>query len=654
MESNHPSSQRCSGEETSKLVREWNLTEMEIDTSKCIHDLLADQAQRTPDKTAVVFRDRTLTYQALAERAELLACHLRGLGVGRDTIVAICMDRSIDTVTALWAVLKAGGAYLPVDPSYPAERVQFMLSDSEARVILTERKMQTRFEGQRAVILCVDGDIEREPLAAIDRGSHSARPEDLAYLMYTSGSTGTPKGVMIEHRNLVNFCAAMEAVVGRGPGVWLAVTSISFDISVLELLWTLTRGFTVVVQAEEDKLSLAGKRSVADLMERFGVTHLQCTPTLARMLFWSKQTPAAMKSLRKLLVGGEALPVALANQLRDALEAEIYNMYGPTETTVWSTSHKLEGSSEVVPIGRPIANTQVYLLDDERNLVTIGEVGELYIGGAGVARGYWKRDELTAERFLPNPFSDRPGDRLYRTGDLARYRADGSIEFLGRIDHQVKIRGFRIELGEIETALGKHPAVQDVVAVPRQDADGNQLVLAYVVVRPEHHVSPREMQLLARRTLPEYMVPSVVTLLDRMPVTPNGKVDRKALLSRAAAAAAYGATTGTRTELESMLSQIWKSALDVGAVSLQANLFELGATSLMVADAAATIGRALNREIRVTDLFAYPTIGSLAAYLSGAGGNGCGDETGEDRGAARRAALARRTRTAAARSGLDS
>jgi amino acid adenylation domain-containing protein len=654
MESNHATVQMLSKEETIRLVQEWNRTEMEIDSSKCIHDLFADQVQQTPDKTAVVFRDQTLTYQALAERAELLARRLRGLGVGRDKIVAICMDRSIDTVTALWAVLKAGGAYLPVDPSYPAARVEFMLSDSEARVILTQRKMQARFEGQRAVVLCVDDDLEQQPLVAINRGAHSARPEDLAYLMYTSGSTGTPKGVMIEHRNLVNFCAAMDAVVGCEPGVWLAVTSISFDISVLELLWTLTRGFTVVVQAEEDKLSLAGKRSVADLVERFGVTHLQCTPTLARMLFWSKHTAAAMKSLHKLLVGGEALPVALANQLCDALEAEIYNMYGPTETTVWSTSHKLAGPADVVPIGRPIANTQVYLLDDQRELAPIGAVGELYIGGAGVARGYWKRDELTAERFVTNPFTDRPGNRLYRTGDLARYRADGSIEFLGRTDHQVKIRGFRIELGEIETALGRHPAVQDVVAAPRQDADGGHMLVAYVVVRPEHEVSARELQLLARRKLPEYMVPSVVTLLDRMPVTPNGKVDRKALMSPARAAVANGTAPSTRTALESMIAQIWSNALDVDAVSLHSNLFELGATSLMVADAAASIGKALKREVRVTDLFAYPTISSLAGYLSGAGGNGRGGEPTADRGAVRRAALARRTRAAGTSSGFDS
>jgi amino acid adenylation domain-containing protein len=635
MELNHATLGMLSGEETSRLVRQWNRTEIEIDSSKCIHDLLEEQAQRTPDKIAVVFRDQALTYRALAERAERLARHLGHLGVDSDSIVAVCMGRSLDTVTALWAVLKAGGAYLPVDPSYPAARVEFMLSDSETRVILTQRKLQAKFEGQRAVIVCVDGDFECESCAAIDLGSHSARAENLAYLIYTSGSTGTPKGVMVEHRNVVNFFSAMDAVVGREPGVWLAVTSISFDISVLELLWTVTRGFTVVVQGEEEKLSLAGKYSVAGLLRRFGVTHLQCTPTLARILLWSKQTVGAMQSLHKLLIGGEAFPVVLANQLCDVLDAELYNMYGPTETTVWSTSHKLAGPADVVPIGRPIANTQIYLLDDERQLVPIGAVGELYIGGAGVARGYWKREELTAERFVANPFSDQPDDRLYRTGDFARYRADGTIEFLGRADQQVKIRGFRIELGEIETALGMHPAVLDAVVAPRQGGYGDSLLVAYVALRPGHNASPRELQVLVGRELPHYMVPSIVMVLDRIPVTPNGKVDRKALPYPPVAAASDGAVSHTPSELESMLAQIWKDTFGVEGVGLHNNLFDLGATSPIVADIADRIRGAFKRDVRVIDLLAHPTISSLAAYLSAAGGDGSKCETAADRGPAR-------------------
>jgi amino acid adenylation domain-containing protein len=642
MESNYAPLRSPTAEKTFRVVSELNRTEVKFDSTKCVQDLLEEQARRTPTKTAVVFRDQELTYRALQERADRLARRLRALGVGRNTIVAICMNRSLDVVAGLWAILKAGGAYLPVDPLFPPARVEFMLSDSKARVILTERKLQTRFEGQRSALLPVDGDWLRDSSAEIDL--RAARPEDLAYLIYTSGSTGMPKGVMVEHHNVVNFFTAMDTVVGHESGVWLAVTSISFDISVLELLWTLSRGFTVIVQAEEDKLALGGDYSVAEQLTRHNVTHLQCTPTFARMLCRSADTLAAMNSLRRLLLGGEALPVALANQLSQTLAAEIHNMYGPTETTVWSTSYKLAGRANAIPIGKPVANTQTYILDERRRLVAVGEVGELYIGGDGVARGYWRRPELTDERFIPNPFSDRASDRLYKTGDLARLRADGNIEFLGRTDHQVKIRGFRVELGEIETVLGQHPSVQEVAVIPREDSTQNPMLAAYVVTKPRLIVSQKELQIFARQRLPEYMVPSLVTSLDRMPVTPNGKVDRKALPFLVAPSPADDIGIGTRTELEVTLAQIWQDVLGVDAVGLSNNFFDLGATSLTVAEAAATMRDVLKREIQITDLFAYPTISSLVAYLSGANSDVRRGQTAADRGAVRRASLARRTR----------
>jgi amino acid adenylation domain-containing protein len=646
MESNYAPSSSPTAEKTCRLVSELNRTEVKFDSTKCVQDLLEEQARRTPTKTAVVFRDQALTYRALQERADRLACRLRSLGVGRDTIVAIYMKRSLDVVAALWAVLKAGGAYLPLDPSFPAARVEFMLSDSKACVILTERKLQSRFEGQRSAVLPVDGDWQRDSYAAIETDRRGARPVDLAYLIYTSGSTGTPKGVMVEHRNVVNFFAAMDTVIGYESGVWLAVTSISFDISVLELLWTLSRGFTVIVQAEEDKLAPGGDYSVAEQLTRHNVTHLQCTPTFAHMLCRSADTLAAMNALRRLLLGGEALPVALANQLSQTLAAEIHNMYGPTETTVWSTSYKLAGRANAIPIGKPVANTQTYILDERHRLVVVGEVGELYIGGDGVARGYWGRAELTAERFIPNPFSDRASDRLYKTGDLARLRADGNIEFLGRTDHQVKIRGFRVELGEIETVLGQHPSVQEVVVIPREDSTQNPMLAAYVVTKPRLIVTQKELQIFARQRLPEYMVPSVMTSLDRMPVTPNGKVDRKALPILVASSPADDIGIGTRTELEVTLAQIWQDVLGVDAVGLRNNFFDLGATSLTLAEAAATMREVLKREIHITDLFAYPTISSFVAYLSRANVDVRRGETAADRGAVRRASLASRTRPA--------
>lgn len=655
MGSNYVPSPSRATEETCRLVSELNRTEVEVDSTKCVQDVLEEQAKRTPAKTAVVFRDQTLTYGALQERADRLAHRLRALGVGPNTIVAIYMTRSIDVVVALWAVLKAGGAYLPLDPSFPAARVEFMLSDSEACVILTERKLQPRFEGQRSAVLSVDGDWQHDSSAAIETDRRASRPEDLAYLIYTSGSTGTPKGVMVEHRNVVNFFTAMDTVIGHEPGVWLAVTSISFDISVLELLWTLSRGFTVTVQAEEDKLAPGGDYSVTEQLTRHRVTHLQCTPTFARMLCRSADTLAAMNSLHRLLLGGEPLPVALANQLSQTLAAEIHNMYGPTETTVWSTSYKLAGRADAIPIGKPIANTQAYILDERHRLVAVGEVGELYIGGDGVARGYWRRAGLTAERFIPNPFSDRASDRLYKTGDLARLRADGNIEFLGRTDHQVKIRGFRVELGEIETVLGQHPSVQDVVVISRENSTQNPMLAAYIVTKPQLIVTQKELQVFARHSLPEYMVPSVVIPLDRMPVTPNGKVDRKALPIPVVPSPADDVGIGTRTELEVTLAQIWQDVLGLDAVGLRNNFFDLGATSLTVAEAAATMREVLKREIRITDLFAYPTICSLVAYLSGANSDVRRGETAADRGAVRRMSRARGTRPpVGARGGLDS
>ena len=450
--------------ESERLIEDWNRTEVEVDESKCIHQLFDEQAGRTPGAKAVIFRDQALSYKELQERTELLAAHLHyRLGVGPETVVAICMEPSLALTVALVGILKAGGAYLPVDPAFPQERISFMLRDSQATVILTQPKLASRFSGQTAQVVVIDSGLE---FAAVEpeRPPPSACAHNLAYLMFTSGSTGTPKGVMVEHRNVVNFFAGMDRVVGTEPGVWLSVTSISFDISVLELLWTLTRGFTVVVQAEEDKLAAEGRYSLREQFKRHGVTHLQCTPTLARMLIRLPGALAAMTSLRKLLIGGEPLPAPLAQQLTKELTAEIHNMYGPTETTVWSTTFRLEGGAQqAIPIGRPIANTSIFILDRKQRMVPVGASGEIYIGGKGVARGYWNRPELTAERFISSPLRGDPAQRLYKTGDLARYREDGVIEFLGRIDQQVKIRGFRIELGEIEAVLGQHPGVRELV-----------------------------------------------------------------------------------------------------------------------------------------------------------------------------------------------
>lgn len=621
---------------------EWNRTDLEFESDKCIHDLLEAQALRTPDKTAIICRDRSLTYRALWEKARRLAIRLGGMGVGCETVVGIMMDRSLDMIVALLGVLKAGGAYLPLDPSFPSERVAFMLKDSGARIVLTQSGYKSRLA--ESVVLSVDefdfGDEGTDWAEGLAAGQHAS---SLAYLMYTSGSTGTPKGVMVEHRNVVNFFAAMDRVIGTEAGVWLAVTSISFDISVLELLWSLSRGFTVVLQIVGDSLDGSGEHSIAAQIRRHHVTHFQCTPTLARALARSIETLDAMKLLRKVFLGGEALARSLANQLGETIDAEIFNMYGPTETTVWSTTHKLLRPVASVPIGRPIANTQTYIVDAQGILAPIGAVGELYIGGAGVSRGYWRRSELTAERFVANRFEPERGGMLYRTGDLARYRADGEIEFVGRTDQQVKIRGFRIELGEIETVLGAHPAIQEAAVVAGRDHADNPMLAAYVVARRGSTVGAGELKTYARRKLPEYAVPATITFLNAMPLTPNGKTDRKALPVAKLDLTEDAIGPGASTELERIIAELWRDALAVEAVGLKVNLFDLGANSLSVAEVAASLRQRLNREIPLTDFFAYPTIAALAAHLSGRNGESTHHAA---RGATRRRALLSRARTA--------
>ena len=625
---------------------QWNRTEVEFDCGKLVHDLFDEEALRTPEKTAIICGDRVLTYAGLREKVHRLARRLRVLGVGPETVVAIFMERSIDMVAAMLGVLEAGGAYLPLDPGFPPERVRFMLEDSDTRVILTHQRLKNRLGNSHAIVVSLDEpDMDHHATDWAISASSNPAAYSLAYLMYTSGSTGTPKGVMVEHRNVLNFFAGMDRIVGVEEGVWLAVTSISFDISVLELLWTLSRGFTVVLQSDRNGLAATGDYSIASQITKHRVTHFQCTPTLVRALTRFPETLAAMKQLRKLFLGGEALPLSLANQLGEVLNAEIFNMYGPTETTVWSTTHKLAGSSDSVPIGRPIANTRVYIVDEHGGLAAVGAAGELFIGGAGVTRGYWRRPELTAEKFVVNTFEPERRGILYRTGDLARYRDGGEIEFIGRTDQQIKIRGFRIELGEIETVLGIHPAVHEAVVVVRRDRADNPQLVAYVVAKLGLTVNALELKVFARQKLPEYMVPSAISFLDAMPLTPNGKTDRKALPNPN-----FNSTEESTkddhasTELERVIAELWQDALGVDAVGLQVNLFDLGANSLSVAEVATSLRQNLKREIPLVDFFAYPTIAALAAHLSGANGRNENSMDQRDRGGARRQALLRRTR----------
>jgi natural product biosynthesis luciferase-like monooxygenase protein len=1018
--------------ERQKILGDWNETDVDFDRARCIHELFEARASETPGATAVVFEGDSLSYSELDARANQLAHHLRGLGIGPDKLVGVYLERSIDMMVGIMGVMKAGGAYVPLDPTYPSDRIAYMIQDSEVSVVLAQERLLNTLPESRATVIVVDrnddrAQIDAQPTASPEAG---ATPENLSYVIYTSGSTGNPKGVMVEHRNVVNFFVGMDERIPHEPaGSWLAVTSLSFDISVLELLWTLARGFKVVVHADHERsagegngaartgpwrpidfgISMWGSdagpgpkkyelmlesakfadqhgfssfctperhfgafggpfpnpavtsAAVATVTERiriragscvlplhhpirvaedyavvdnlsngrvdmavasgwqpndfvirpaayetaktamfetteqvlalwrgeevafenplgemvptatlprpvqkdlacwfttagnpasyeaagaagynifthllgqnleelaekirvyrkareangydpdagvvtlmlhtfvgddndeireivrgpmkdylgaavnlvigfawtfpaferpggpdskpedidltslsdeevdtilefaferyyetsglFGtqeiceaqvervkaagvdeisclvdygvatetvleslpalnrlreavnerpaeatdaagaplesyalqdqidehaISHLQCTPSHAKMLVTNPDTKDSLGKLSHMMIGGEAFPVSLAAELDGVAGGAVTNMYGPTETTIWSATEAVEGSPDVISIGRPIANTQLYILDQGLEPLPVGIPGELLIGGEGVVRGYLNRAELTDERFIPDPFSDRPGARLYRTGDLARWNEDGTIDFLGRMDHQVKIRGYRIELGEIETRLGQQEGVGECVVVAREDTPGDIRLVAYMVPEKDP-LSDEELRESLREHLPDFMVPSLFVELDRFPQTPNGKIDRKALpapdqVQRNRVHTEYKAP---ESELEQQITEVWKEVLYLETVGTNDNFFDLGGHSLLVVQAHRKLREVCEQTISLTDLYRFPTIAGLADYLSTGGDAAVQAKQSQDRGAKRRAALTSRRR----------
>ena len=591
-----------------QLLVEWNDTQVEYLQDVCIHQLFEAQAKRTPEAIAVVFASEHLTYRELNARANQLAHYLQSLGVRPEVLVGICLERSLLMVVGILAILKAGGAYVPLDPAYPKERLAFMLKDAQVPVLLTQKHLAEGLSyGAKVVYLDSGWNISHD----LENPLSKVTADRLAYVIYTSGSTGKPKGVQIPHCAVVNFLHSMTQRPGlTNRDVLLAVTSLSFDIAALELFLPLIVGAKVVVVSRE--VATDGTQLLGSLIDS-GATALQATPATWRLLLEAGWQGAGRL---KALCGGESLSRDLANQLLKR-GASLWNLYGPTETTIWSTAYKVESQGKLVSIGRPIANTQIYLLDSHLQPVPIGVPGELHIGGAGLARGYLNRPDLTAQMFIPNPFKSQKfdSDHLYKTGDLARYLPDGNIECLGRIDHQVKIRGFRIELGEISAVLSQHPGIQETIVLVREDIPGNKRLVAYVVSHQKQFPTSSELRHFLKEQLPDYMVPSSFVMLETLPLTPNGKVDRRALPDLDLRPDLEPTYVAPQTEVESTIAKVWQELLGIRQVGTHDNFFELGGNSLLAVRLFAQIKKIFGKNLPLATLLQAPTVEQQAKIL---------------------------------------
>jgi amino acid adenylation domain-containing protein len=576
-----------------------------------VHRSIETQAERTPEGIALGCAHGSLTYFELNARANRLARRLRAIGVGPEVVVGLCLGRSADMVVALLAVLKAGGAYLPLDPAMPVVRLAFMLGDAHAAVLLTEEKLRGRLPDCEARVLCIDAEAEAIDAQSSENIDGGAGASNLAYEIYTSGSTGKPKGVEVTHAALANLLKSMRGLLSMSArDTLLAVTTLSFDIAALEILLPLSVGGCVELI---DRDVAANGARLADRLDDPRITFLQATPATWRMLLeagWQGKPTLTM------LCGGETLPRSLANQLLEK-GAALWNVYGPTETTIWSSAWRVEAGEGPISIGRPIAKTRLYVLDKRLRTVPIGVVGELYIAGAGLARGYRDRPGLTAERFVPDPFGAMPGGRLYRSGDLARWWSDGTLECLGRVDHQVKIRGFRVELHEVETALARHPAVREAVVAARPDPSGETSLAAYIAPheRPNPNIAA-ELRRWLVELIPDYMVPSAFVFVDAFPRTPNGKIDRHALPEPGRAWLPTDAEfVPARGPIEDAVVELWTVLLGADSVGVHDNFFERGGHSLQTMQLLARLRQTFDVEVPLNDFLEDPTVSRLARLI---------------------------------------
>ncbi|HLM54863.1 MAG TPA: amino acid adenylation domain-containing protein, partial [Pyrinomonadaceae bacterium] len=620
-------------EETRRLLVSWNDTAADFPSGVTIHELFEEQAGRTPEKVAVRSGSAEVSYGELNERANRLAHYLRRFGVGPEVRVGICMERSAEMVVGLLGILKAGGAYVPLDPSYPLERLQYMIADSQVPVLLTQESLEGELPSCPANVVRVDADREGIEAESGENPAPLATEQSLAYVIYTSGSTGRPKGVLVQHGGIVNLAyAQIEMFEVRPESRVLQFASQSFDASVSELFMALLAGASLCLAPRS---ALLPGPAMLELLREQEVTTVTLPPSVLALL-----PREELPRLRVLAVAGEPCPPELMRAW--SAGRKFINAYGPTEATVCASMHECDAADEVMSIGRPMSNTQLYVLGARGELVPPGVAGELHVGGAGLARGYLNRGGLTAERFVPNPFGRVPGARLYRTGDLARHLADGTVEYLGRIDQQVKIRGFRIELGEIGAALAAHPSVREAAAAVHGLEGGERRLVGYVVAADGRQPTTSELRNHLKERVPEYMVPSAFVVLDALPLTANGKLDRKALpapdASRPALDEEFQAPRG---ELERAICEVWQDALGVERVGVNDNFFELGGHSLLMMRVLSRLSELLRSDLSIVNLFEYPTVRSLAAYLGGrrAAGEEAGEGQGSRHGAARREAL---------------
>jgi amino acid adenylation domain-containing protein len=593
-----------------RLLREWNDAEGAPLDDACFHHVFEAQARQSPSAIAVIAETNKITYSELNARANRLGRHLQSLGVGPESLVGLCMERSIDMIVALLGILKAGGAYVPLDPAYPRERLEFMLEDARVNVLITQERLVDSLPAHRAHLVIIDqgwGEIAGYSGEDVRSGVSSA---NLAYVIYTSGSTGKPKGTALEHRGLHNlFMSQRRSIAVRPDDRVLQFASLSFDVSIWEISITLTSGAALVVVPKD---ATRPGPDLIDTLQRYGVTLAMLPPSILSVL--PEGSERALPALRTLVTGGEACfrPIIA----RWAPERRFFNSYGPTEATVFATECACASDDPTVSIGVPILNMSCFILDAWMQPVPIGAPGDLYIGGPGLARCYINRPDITAEKFVPNPFCDAPGERMYKTGDTARYLADGRIEFLGRTDHQVKVRGFRIELGEVEAVLREHADVQDAAAIVVGDAIAERRLAGFVVARGSRRdLTEAELKRWLHGKVPDYLVPASIAVLPSLPLTPSGKVDRRALADAAVIkdSASAGAING---DTERIIALIWEKVLRLNRVGPNDNFFDRGGNSLLITQVHSALASALNRDdIPMVDLFQFPTIRSLAGRL---------------------------------------